>query len=236
MSLRSWIFAATYDRKMRRVDGAGLGPRRDRLVGQARGDVLEIGAGTGTNHERYGPAVTSLTVIEPERAMLRRLERRAGRPGRPLRVLRAPAERLPFSDASFDTVVSTLVLCAVDDQPQALREIRRVLVPGGQLLFLEHVPVGDPSVAPNRHGARRSPRRAGGHDGHHPTLDAIRGAGFSVTEVATTELPMAPTNVRPAVVGVARAPAAERQSPEARQRPFGSAGPSGASAGDEGPD
>src|SRR5207249_6677845 len=109
--------------------------------------VLEIGAGTGANLSLYGPAVESLTLTEPERPMLRRLERRARDHASSATVLRAPAEDLPFEDGSFDTVVTTLVLCGVDDQPRALREARRVLRPGGRLLFLEHVRSDDPGVA-----------------------------------------------------------------------------------------
>ena len=132
MSLRSKFFAATYDRQMKKVEKAGLSDLRAGLVAQACGRVLEIGGGTGANLPHYGPAVTSLTITEPETPMLKRLERRvlAEAPG--TTVLRAPAEDLPFEDGSFDVVVSTLVLCGVDDQPRALREIHRVLRPEGQ--------------------------------------------------------------------------------------------------------
>jgi SAM-dependent methyltransferase len=80
--------------------------------------------------------VESLTVTEPEPAMLKRLERKAREQSSQATVLRAPAEDLPFEDASFDTVVSTLVLCGVDDQPRVVRELRRVLRPGGRLIFM----------------------------------------------------------------------------------------------------
>jgi ubiquinone/menaquinone biosynthesis C-methylase UbiE len=79
-------------------------------------------------------------MTEPELPMVRRLERKAREHAPAAKVLRAPAEDLPFDDDSFDVAVSTLVLCGVDDQPRALRELRRVLRPGGQLLFIEHVP------------------------------------------------------------------------------------------------
>ena len=131
MSLRSRVFAAMYDGQMRRAEKAGLSDTRKALVTQAAGTVLEIGAGTGGNLRLYPPAVTSLTVTEPDVFMLKRLERRAEAEAPAATVLRAPAEDLPFEDAAFDTVVSTLVLCGVDDQPRAVREIRRVLRPGG---------------------------------------------------------------------------------------------------------
>ncbi len=146
MSLRGRFFAATYDRQIKRSEKAGLAAMREGLLAQAAGRVLEIGGGTGANLAHYGPAVESLTITEPEVPMLKRLERRVGAMAPAPIVLRAPAEDLPFEDATFDVVVSTLVLCGVDDQPRALREIRRVLAPEGRLLFLEHVRSTDPKV------------------------------------------------------------------------------------------
>ena len=123
MSLRTTFFALTYDRQMAGTERAGLRAFRERLLAGAHGDVLEIGGGTGANLPCYGPDVTSLAITEPEPAMLRRLQRRigeqpAGEPWPSARVLRAPAEDLPFEDHSFDVAVSTLVLCGVDDQPR----------------------------------------------------------------------------------------------------------------------
>src|SRR6185437_950684 len=95
----------------------------------------------------YGEGVEELTVTEPEGPMLKRLEDKARSDAPHAILLRAPAEDLPFENGSFDAVVSTLVLCGVQDQPRALREVRRVLRPGGQLLFLEHVRSDDPALA-----------------------------------------------------------------------------------------
>ena len=103
------------------------------------GDVLEVGAGTGLNLSIYGPEVASLTLTEPEPPMLKRLRKRAADVAPTATVLRAPAEDLPFDDNTFDVVVSTLVLCGVSDQPRALREIHRVLRPGGELRFVEWI-------------------------------------------------------------------------------------------------
>jgi ubiquinone/menaquinone biosynthesis C-methylase UbiE len=136
MSIRTRFFAATYDSFMKSSEREGLMDMRRGLVDQAAGRVLEIGTlrhywpGTGLNLGHYGLVVNSLTITEPDPSMLKRLERRveADRPA--TTVLRAPAEDLPFEDGTFDTVVSTLVLCGVDDQPRAVREIRRVLRPG----------------------------------------------------------------------------------------------------------
>ena len=119
MSLGSRLFAATYDRMSRKSEAAGLQAHREMLLAHAHGRVLEIGAGTGRNLSFY-PADAQLTLVEPEEAMARRLERRLAGEAHPVELVRAPAEQLPFPDDSFDVVVSTLVLCAVDDQARAV--------------------------------------------------------------------------------------------------------------------
>ncbi len=203
MSLRSRFFALTYDRQLAKVEKAGLRALREVLIGQASGQVLEIGAGTGANLPLYGPAVASLTLTEPERPMLRRLERRARDHAPAPTVLRAPAEDLPFEDGTFDTVVSTLVLCGVSDQPRALRQLRRVLRPGGRLLFLEHVRSEEPKLARLQDRMNGINRFVGGCDCNRPTLNSIRAAGFDVTEIEHTEMKKVPRFVRPLIVGVA---------------------------------
>ena len=126
MSVRSWMFAKTYDRQLAKVEAAGLRAHRTALLAGARGRVLEVGGGTGANLAAYGPEVSSLTIVDPEPHMIRTLERRVDPHARPTTVLRAPAEDLPFPDDSFDVAVSTLVLCTVDDQPPRAQGI----VPG----------------------------------------------------------------------------------------------------------
>ena len=140
--------------------------------------------------------------------MLRHLERRVREHRPSARVLRAPAEDLPFDDHTFDVAVSTLVLCAVDDQPRALRELRRVLRPGGRLLFIEHLRSGDPGTARLQDRMNWLNRLVVCCDCNRPTLDSIRSAGLTVTEVEHTGLPKAPKFVRPAILGSATAPAA----------------------------
>lgn len=135
--LRSRVFAAVYDPMMKSAERGELGRLRDQVVGSARGAVLEIGAGTGLNLPRY-PAVDRLVATEPEEPMRRRLLGRVGAAPVPVEVVAAPAEALPFDDGEFDTVVSTLVLCSVADPAAAVREVRRVLKPGGRFVFLEH--------------------------------------------------------------------------------------------------
>jgi ubiquinone/menaquinone biosynthesis C-methylase UbiE len=208
VGLRSRFFAFTYDRFSKGSEEAGLAEMRRKLIAGASGDVLEIGGGTGANLDYYGAGVESLTITEPEPPMLKRLERKAREQNSPATVLRAPAEDLPFEDSSFDTVVSTLVLCGVDDQPRAVRELRRVLRPGGRLIFLEHVRSDDPRVAKMQHRMNPVNRFMVCCDCNRPTLDTICSAGFEVTELEQTELPKAPPFVRPLIVGTATAPAA----------------------------
>jgi ubiquinone/menaquinone biosynthesis C-methylase UbiE len=206
MSLMKRWFALTYDRSMARMEKAGFQELRERSIGQAKGDVLEIGGGTGSNLRFYGPAVTSLTLTEPEESMLKRLEKKVAEQGTPAKVIRAPAEQLPFEDGSFDTVVSTLVLCGVDDQRQALREIRRVLRPGGRLLFVEHVRSDDPKLAKKQDRMNGLNRFLAGCDCNRATLDAIRAEGFEVDSVEQTTLSKVPKFVAPAIVGTAASP------------------------------
>ena len=216
MSLRTRFFALTYDRQMAKTEAAGLRAMRERLLAGAHGDVLEIGGGTGLNLSCYGPAVSSLTITEPHPPMLRRLERRMaeagpGQRGPTATVLRAPAEDLPFADDSFDVAVSTLVLCGVDDQPRALRELRRVLRPGGRLLFIEHLRSADPGTARLQDRMNWLNRLVVCCDCNRPTLGTIEQAGFTVADVEHTELPKAPPFVRPAVTGCATVPVAARR-------------------------
>ncbi len=208
MTLRTKLFAMTYDRQIAKSEKAGLRAFREGLLAGAKGDVLEIGGGTGANLPCYGPAVGSLTVTEPHPPMLRRLERRVREQAPAATVLRAPAEDLPFEDDTFDVAVSTLVLCGVDDQPRALRELRRVLRPGGQLLFIEHVRSDDPKTARLQNRMNWLNRLVVCCDCNRPTLRSIQEAGFTVAQVEHTALPKAPSFVSPTIMGSATAPAA----------------------------
>lgn len=133
--LGAWI----YDPFLWLGERRGMARRRRELLARAQGRVLEIGAGTGLNIRHYRHSIEALVLTEPLEPIARALERRVQRLGCPAEVRRAPAEALPFDRASFDTVVSTLVLCTVQDQALALNEIARVLRPGGRLLFIEHL-------------------------------------------------------------------------------------------------
>ena len=208
MSLRTRFFAMTYDSFMKKTEQNGLAEMRQGLLAKASGTVLEVGAGTGLNLAHYGAGVTALTLTEPDPSMLRRLEARAAASPVPTTVLRAPAEDLPFEDGTFDTVVSTLVLCGVDDQPRAVREMRRVLRPGGQLLVLEHVRAKDEREAHHQDRMNWLNRIVVCCNCNRPTQDTLGAAGFARLELADFEMPKAPRFVRPGVVGVAVAPAA----------------------------
>jgi len=204
MSLWGKAFAAGYDRIMAGTEKATLRGHRETLIPQARGRVLEIGGGTGANLPFYGEGVESLTLTEPEEPMMRRLERRLRERASAAQVLRTPAEELPLEDSSFDFAVSTLVLCTVSHQPRALRELHRVLRPGGRLLFIEHVRSEEPRLARWQDRLNGLQQRIGhGCNCNRSTLEAIGAAGFSVTRLERDVLAKAPPIVRPLVAGVA---------------------------------
>lgn len=201
------LFAAGYERSMAATEEAGMRDRRRDLIAAARGRTLELGAGTGLNLEHYTDAVSELVLTEPFGPMARRLRERVGNSGRSAEVVEAPAERLPFADDDFDTVVSTLVLCTVDDVPATLAEIARVLRPGGQLLFCEHVRSDDGGLARWQDRLER-PWMFVGH-GCHPNRDTVGAIGASpltLERVDRGRLPKAPPIVRPLAAGSAIAP------------------------------
>ena len=195
-----------YDRMLSGAEKAGLADRRHDLLAQAKGRVLEIGAGTGLNLEHYPGGVEDIVLTEPEEPMARRLERRLAASSRHGEVIVAPAEQLPFEDDSFDTVVCTLVLCTVNDPQKALSEIARVLRPGGQLLFLEHIRADDPKLASGR-TAWSCPGAAFGHgcNSNRPTPAMIGDSDLSIEEIEHGEFPKRLPIVRPLAFGRARA-------------------------------
>lgn len=204
MSLGGWLFAAVYDRFTAGAEAAGLSKRREELLAAASGRVLEIGAGTGANLPFYPAAVQSLTLAEPERAMARRLAKRVASQTRIATIVEAPAERLPFPDAAFDTVVVTLVLCTVPDPGRALAEIRRVLAPVGRLLFLEHIRSDDARIASWQDRLNGVNQIVGhGCNCNRATLETIQDAGFTIVELTRGEFPKAPPFVRPLAIGAA---------------------------------
>lgn len=202
------VFAAVYDRMLAGTERAGLADMRSGLLAAAAGRTLEVGAGTGLNLTHYTDAVSELVLTEPDPHMARRLRRRvAAEPPAAARVavVEAPAERLPFEDASFDTVVSTLVLCSVEAPERAAAEIRRLLRPEGRLLLLEHVRSDRPRLARWQDRLERPWGWLGA--GCHPnrdTLATLAAAGLSADDVEGDSLPKAPPIVRPLIRGGAR--------------------------------
>ena len=198
-------FAALYDRGLAGTEDAGLREMRRRLLATARGRAVEVGAGTGVNLDLYPAAVEELVLTEPDPHMARRLRARLAGSGREAAVAEAPAEALPFPEASFDTAVATLALCTIPDPPAALAELARVLKPGGRLLFLEHVRSREPRLARWQDRLERPWRFLG--DGCHcnrDTLAAIAASPLQVEEVEHGEVPKAPPIVRPLIQGAAR--------------------------------
>jgi ubiquinone/menaquinone biosynthesis C-methylase UbiE len=199
-------FSALYDRAFEASEKAGLCEMRGELLSGARGRVLELGAGTGLNLELYPhEGLDRLTLTEPDPHMFKQLRQRAAKVCAGADLVEAGAEDLPFKDDSFDTAVVTLVLCTVPNQPAALKEISRVLAPGGQLLFLEHVRSDEPGLARWQDRLEKPWRFIG--DGCHCNRDTeagLRAAGFELGEVEHPELPKAPPIVRPMARGTAR--------------------------------
>jgi ubiquinone/menaquinone biosynthesis C-methylase UbiE len=200
-------FSALYDRGFKATEEAGLSDMRHELLTQARGRVLELGAGTGLNLEHYPEGIEGLTLVEPDPHMTKQLREKLVRSGKAseISVVEAPGERLPFPDNSFDTVAVTLVFCTVPDQAATLAEVRRVLKPDGQLLFLEHVRAEEPGLAKWQDRLERPWRFLG--DGCHCNRDtnsALRTAGFEIDRLERGELPKAPAIVKPLIAGSAR--------------------------------
>jgi len=163
-----------------------LQPYRARVVGGARGRVLEIGIGSGLNLPLYGAAVEEVIGVDISPELLAMAERAvAATPGR-VRLIESTAEGLPLDDHSFDTVVVTWAMCSIPDPVAALAETRRVLRPGGALRFVEHGRSRDPRVA--KWQDRLTPlwvRCSGGCHLNRKTDDLVRSAGFKLTELTT---------------------------------------------------
>jgi ubiquinone/menaquinone biosynthesis C-methylase UbiE len=198
-------FARGYDWFMQQAERKGLRDARAELLAEARGDCLEIGAGTGLNLEHW-PDSVRLVLSEPFEPMAKQLREKVERSGRKAEVVLAPGEELPFPDDSFDTVALTLVLCTAPDPPRVLSEVDRVLRPGGSLLFLEHVRAEDPKLArwqDRLHG----PWYLFGHGCHcnRDTLATIERSPLTVERAERGDLPGAVPLVRPKVAGTARA-------------------------------
>jgi ubiquinone/menaquinone biosynthesis C-methylase UbiE len=176
-------FARTYVRVAEKADRRGAAAHRDKLLGGLAGRVVELGAGHGANFRHYPASVTEVVAVEPEPTL--RAAAEAAAPGAPVpvRVLAGVADDLPLADQSVDAAVASLVLCSVPDVDRALAELRRVLRPGGELRFYEHV---IPTRQPKRTLTQLVdhsglwPRIAGGCHPARDTAAAISRAGFEI--------------------------------------------------------
>ena len=198
-------FAVIYDPFLWAGERTGVRSLRMELLNRARGSTVEIGAGTGLNLPHYPDDLDELVLVEPDPAMRSRLEKRLCQSGRRAGLVDAPAERLPFPDASADTLVSTFVLCTVDAPDLALREIARVLRPDGQLLFIEHVRSDSPRLARWQDRLARSWRPFGrGCRCNRATAELIATCGLALDEVHEASWHAMPPIVRPLLAGRAQ--------------------------------
>jgi ubiquinone/menaquinone biosynthesis C-methylase UbiE len=204
MGLWNGIWASAYEflgKRAQKIEG----PYRIRIVEGARGDVLEVGAGNGFNFPHYR-AATRVVAIEPDPAMLKRGLPRARAASIPIELRPGDAHNLAFPDDSFDTVIFSLVLCTIPDPARALAEARRVLRPGGEIRFYEHVRSKDPAIA-RKQDRWLKPWRAV-NLGCHPNRDTvatIESAGFRFAELDVFDLNErgVPKVVRPHALGIA---------------------------------
>lgn len=204
MSIKQKLGVFLYERMMKGPEKAGLQHWRRELLEEARGDVLEIGIGTGANLEHYPKQVDKLIAVEPNPEMIRNIDLDAFGGSGPVEVVQGFAGDLPLDDESVDTVVITLVLCSIPDVARALAEIRRVLRPGGRFLFLEHVASCEEKV--QKWQDRLDPLwnylTGDCHMNRH-TEEAIEEAGFEITDCIREPMPKTPLLLRPSIRGVA---------------------------------
>ena len=189
------------------MEKSGLSSRRRELVSRSRGATVEVGAGTGLNLVHYPAELTSLVLTEPDPHMARRLRKRADRERPDAQITEAPAERLPFPDDSFDTAIATLILCTVPDPGAALREIARVLSPGGSFLFLEHVRADSGSLG--RWQDRAVPVQRFLFGGCHPnrqTAAAIEASPLEMVELRQDAMPRAAGPIVRPLIAASRGP------------------------------
>lgn len=202
----SWLLAAVYDRFTRASEQACLQEWRAALLHDLTGAVLEVGAGTGLNIPHYPLTVSRLVLSDPDPHMRRRLAERARAQGwERAEVLGVTLDDLTLPNETFDAVVGTLVLCSVARLEGALAEIHRVLKPGGELRFLEHVAA---ESRPDRLAWQRRVepvwrRLAGNCHLTRRTADAITAAGFDIVDLKRESMRKAWALVRPTIRGVA---------------------------------
>jgi ubiquinone/menaquinone biosynthesis C-methylase UbiE len=203
------VFARAYQRFSHIAEAKGASGYRDRLLAGLDGRVIEVGAGNGLNFAHYPRTVTEVVAIEPESFLRSRADEAAGSVSVPLTIFDGTADALPVPDAAFDAGIASLVLCSVPDQPSALAELRRVIRPGGELRFFEHVVSKRAGPARVQRIADRTirPFVTGGCHVARDTLAAIEAAGFVIERSERFSFRPNPLDVTsPHILGTARRP------------------------------
>ncbi len=213
LGLNERFFAWYYPKVVGRAEAAGQAETRRKLLSEARGRTLEIGAGSGFNLPHYTEAVTELVVSEPSPHMREHLRERLEADPPPVgswQLADASAESLPFDDASFDTVTGGFIMCSIPDPEGALAEIARVLKPGGRYIFLEHVHAGEGTMLGRFQDLIEIPHRyiAAGCHPNRRTWEMIENSPLEVERMERGEQPKAPPSVKPTILGSAVRPPA----------------------------
>jgi ubiquinone/menaquinone biosynthesis C-methylase UbiE len=173
------------------MERGGMAKHRDDLLAGLSGRVIEVGAGNGLNFGHYPPEVTQVVAVEPNPLLRRVAADAASRAPVPVEVTDGTADRLPAADADFDAGVASLVLCSVPDQPAALRELYRVIRPGGELRFLEHVQATTPGLRRVQRALDATfwPTICGGDHLGRDTAAEIERAGFRTERLDRLRFP-----------------------------------------------
>jgi len=177
-------FARMYERISAESEQRGTAQQRDRALAGLSGRVIEVGAGNGMNFRHYPDTVAEVVAVEPDETLRGLAEQAAKNATVPVRVVAGHSTALPVEDGGFDAAVASLVLCSVPNPEAALAEMRRVLKPGGELRFFEHVRSDHPAFGFLEDIITPLWSRIGG--GCHPNRDtksAINAAGFSIEEI-----------------------------------------------------
>ena len=207
ISIRSYLMAKFYDAAMKNTEKLCLNQWRSELLGKVQGDILEIGSGTGVNLKYYPDTINHLVLSEPDKNMRHQLNKSIDVSGRKdISIDDNHAETLDYPNESFDYIVSTLVLCSVNDQFNSLTRLKRLLRPNGKLIFIEHVAAEENPkllkwqkrvepfwrfMAGNCHLARN-------------TESVIKKVGFSKIQLEKATFLGAPSIVGPIIKGVAQ--------------------------------
>ena len=202
-------FARFYERFAPQMDRAGASKHREELLGGLTGRVIEVGAGTGLNFTRYPATVTEVLAVEPEPRLRSAAEKAAQDAPVPVTVVDGLANALPADDGAFDAAVASLVLCSIRDLPGALTELHRVLKPGGELRFYEHVRSENAVFGSLQRVLDVAwPHMAGGCHTSRDTASEIARAGFEIEHVRRFSFrpSIFAAPVAPHIIGVARRP------------------------------